>query len=149
MSGFISRLANSVKGSTGSSSSPSVTPSFVYKIFSHATVNQFFFFPSPIPASHEFKPTESDAKDGFVHLCTKDQVEGVLDKWFKDVGKVSVLKVDYKRLEGFKIVKWENGFPHLYGILEGEYIDSWKDVEKSGESWQKALDDLKKDGWLE
>ncbi|KAK4047213.1 hypothetical protein OIO90_006276 [Microbotryomycetes sp. JL221] len=152
MSGMMSRLVNSIKGTTSSSSttSPTTAPRFIYKVFPHATVNQFFFFPSPIPASHEFKPTESDAKDGFVHLCTRDQLGDVVNKWFNDIGKVTVLKVDYGRLNGFKIVKWEQGFPHLYGFLEGEYIDSFQDLEKSGEArWDKAVEQQDKDGWLE
>ncbi|KAK4050870.1 hypothetical protein OIV83_003292 [Microbotryomycetes sp. JL201] len=150
MSGFISRLANSLKSGTSSSAASSnATPSFFYKVYPHTTIDPFFFFPVPIHASHEFRPTAADAKDGFVHLCSKDQLGDVLEKWFQDVGKVSVLKVDAPRLCGFKIVKWENGFPHLYGFLEGEYIDSFKDVDKSGASWEEAVEKLKRQGWLE
>lgn len=36
--------------------------SYVYKVLPHASVNTIYYFPVPIPASHEFYPTEADAK---------------------------------------------------------------------------------------
>lgn len=115
MSNLVSKLASTLKSSSGSGST---TPRFVYKIFPSPAANSFYQFagpPGPVAASHVFVPTPADAKDGFVHLSTADQVQGTLDRFFRgddeDQGarQVTVLKLDYGRLSGFKVVKWEGG----------------------------------------
>jgi uncharacterized protein (DUF952 family) len=69
-----------------------------------------------------------------------------------------LLKIDYPRLSGFKVVKWEKGgsqgeeYPHLYRTLEGEYVESVEELEKGedGEkSWEAGLEKLESKGWLE
>lgn len=37
-------------------------------------------------------------------------------------------------------------YPHLYAQLEGEDVNSFKEVHKKGRSWDKALGDV--EGWL-
>jgi len=76
-----------------------------------------------------------------------------------------LVKIDYGRLSGFKVVKWEkdggsvNGegqeYPHLYRYLEGEYVESSKEIKRAegeeGEKggWEKSLRDEEEAGWLE
>lgn len=69
-----------------------------------------------------------------------------------------LLKIDFGRLSGFKVVKWEEGgsqgeqYPHLYRTLEGEYVESVEEVHKGqdGEkAWEASLESLEKKGWLE
>lgn len=90
---------------------------------------------STIPASYEFPVSELDAKDGFLHFSTSTQVSspsgsrrlslrsrggallirpsvaeqlaGTLNRFFADEKAVTLLKCDYGRLSGFKVVKWE------------------------------------------
>jgi uncharacterized protein (DUF952 family) len=69
--------------------------------------------------------TTDEAVGPFLHLCTEEQLEGVLDRYFADAGPVTILEVDSTRL-GDALV-WEEGepgedFPHLYGPLEPEFV---------------------------
>ncbi|SCV71604.1 BQ2448_3192 [Microbotryum intermedium] len=139
----------------GSSSAP---PTYVYKLVTHPTVNQRYAFPIPIPASHKFAISEVDAKDGFIHLSTAAQVQGTLERFFPQDQVVTLLKVDYGRLAGFKVVKWEkasNGqeYPHLYAAnLEGEYIDSFRDLACGGQGrqpWAEVIEKARQEGWLQ
>ncbi|GAA5897347.1 DUF952 domain-containing protein [Sporobolomyces salmoneus] len=138
--------------------SASNPPSYVYKIVPTAASNPRYVFPIPIPASHEFVLSELDAKDGFIHLSTAPQIHQVLSRFFSSEESVMLLKIDYARLIGFKIVKWEAGgsqgevYPHLYRTLEGEYVESVEEVRKGEEGekgWEGGLEELEKKGWLE
>ncbi|GAA5876737.1 hypothetical protein JCM16303_006270 [Sporobolomyces ruberrimus] len=138
--------------------SASNIPAYVYKIVVTPKSNPRYTFPIPIPASHEFVLSELDAKDGFIHLSSAPQLHQVLSRFFSSETSVLLLKIDYARLSGFKVVKWEQGgsngeeFPHLYRTLEGEYVESVEELQK-GENqekeWERALEELEKKGWLE
>ncbi|BGP42308.1 hypothetical protein JCM10449v2_006313 [Rhodotorula kratochvilovae] len=126
---------------------------YVYKIVPHSSVNPRHTFPVPIPASHTFVLSELDAKDGYLHMSTASQLAGTLNRFFKGDSKVVLLKMDYKRLSGWKVVKWEASgsgeiFPHLYAQLEGENVESHKDLAKNdGEtSWDAALERARQEG---
>ncbi|MEO7555382.1 MAG: DUF952 domain-containing protein, partial [Acidimicrobiales bacterium] len=63
--------------------------------------------------------------DPFLHLCTEEQLDGVLDRFSGSTGPITVLEVDSERL-GDALV-WEPGelgedFPHLYGSLEPAHV---------------------------
>ncbi|GAA6062342.1 hypothetical protein JCM10212_006592 [Sporobolomyces blumeae] len=139
--------------------SASNPPDYVYKIIPSPSVNPRYAFPIPVPASHEFVLSELDARDGFIHMSTRPQVAGTLNRFFPNDPSVVLVKIGYARLNGFKVVKWENGYPHLYRTLEGEYVesvqelsrDSSKDVEgddKGKGSWDSALAKLSESGWF-
>ncbi|GAA5908406.1 hypothetical protein JCM8208_006184 [Rhodotorula glutinis] len=128
---------------------------YVYKIVPHSSVNPRYSFPVPIPASHTFALSPLDAQDGFIHMSVAGQLAGTLNRFFKDDPKVVLLKMDYGRLSGFKIVKWEPSgsgeiYPHLYAQLEGENVEEHFDLEKKpGEtSWDAALERARRAGWL-
>ncbi|ORY34304.1 hypothetical protein BCR39DRAFT_556696 [Naematelia encephala] len=141
----------------------SQSPKWIYKILPHSSVDTRYTFPIPIPASHSFFLSELDYKDGFVHLSTAAQVPRTLERFFSDVPAVTLLRLETARISAFKRVRWEEShgekFPHLYALLEGENIDSFKEVHrtlaKSGEKldgqglagWGEALKSV--DGWLE
>ncbi|KAM0746140.1 hypothetical protein T439DRAFT_145002 [Meredithblackwellia eburnea MCA 4105] len=133
---------------------PSPLPVAIYKVLPHHTVDPRYAFPIPIPASHEFFPLEVDSKDGFMHFSTPAQLPGTLNRFFGDVPAVTLLKVDYGRLSGWKVVKWDragNGdsFPHLYAQLEGENVEDFREfVKGQGQSWEDLLLQAKNDGWL-
>ena len=69
--------------------------------------------------------TTDETGGPFLHLCTEEQLEGVLEGYFASAGPVTVLEVDADRL-GDALV-WEEGepgedFPHLYGPLEPHHV---------------------------
>lgn len=66
-----------------------------------------FYFPTPIPSSHEFFLSELDSKDGFVHLSTAQQVPGTLERFFAGAEQVAILRIEYARLSAWKRVRWE------------------------------------------
>ena len=61
------------------------------------------------------------AAEGFIHLSKKEQVDGVLNRYYKDQKDLLLLHVDEKKL--LAELKYENApsvnedFPHLFGRL--------------------------------
>jgi uncharacterized protein (DUF952 family) len=67
----------------------------------------------------------SMAVEGFIHACSRDQIEGVLDRYFKSRTNLVVLEIDVQKL-GSEL-KYEASptgelFPHIYGVIEREAI---------------------------
>lgn len=61
-----------------------------------------------------------DLRDGFIHLSTREQLAGTLDRHFAGEAELVVLEVAAERLGA--ALKWEASrggalFPHLYGTL--------------------------------
>ena len=76
--------------------------------------------------------TESLKTQGFIHCCTSDQVDEVLDQWFK--GQMNLIlveinpdllkaKVKYENLEGGQKL-----FPHIYGPINLEAVVNEKAI---------------------
>jgi len=89
-------------------------------------------------------------------MSTVAQLGGTLTRFFSspEDSVIQLIKIDFKRLSSFKIVKWEkasNGdsFPHLYATLEGEYVRDVKLVSRGAHGWENALGHLVQEGWLE
>jgi hypothetical protein len=40
-------------------------------------------------------------------------------------------------------------FPHLYSHLEGENVDSFKEIHRQNKDWASALDEPDVKGWME
>ena len=59
------------------------------------------------------------AEEGFIHCCTKAQIEYVLSTYFKGVAEIVLLKIDKTRLTSELKVEPANGqyFPHIYGAI--------------------------------
>jgi uncharacterized protein (DUF952 family) len=67
-----------------------------------------------------FIGSADDLRDGFIHLSTREQLAGTLDRHFAGETGLVVLEVAADRL-GAKL-EWEPSrdgalFPHLYGVL--------------------------------
>lgn len=65
------------------------------------------------------------AVEGFIHACSRDQIPGVLDRYFKSKTNLVVLEIDEHKL-GSEL-KYEAGptgesFPHIYGLIERDAI---------------------------
>jgi uncharacterized protein (DUF952 family) len=64
---------------------------------------------------------DSLVKEGFIHCCTKSQVEGVIKAWFRGESDLILLEIKPALLSAE--VKYEDShgtgelFPHVYGPL--------------------------------
>jgi uncharacterized protein (DUF952 family) len=92
---------------------------FVYKIFTKDEWNQF-------SKDGVFKGNPDDIRDGFIHLCNKEQLDFVLNKFFKDRDDLEIKKLSTESLR--ESLKWEGAddqlFPHYYADLKIEWIIS-------------------------
>lgn len=71
-----------------------------------------------ISASH-FAP-HSFLQEGFIHCCTRDQLSGVLERYYQGQFGLLVLHLDESKLE--HLITYEKAtndelFPHLYGRI--------------------------------
>jgi uncharacterized protein (DUF952 family) len=77
----------------------------------------------------EIYTPETFAQDGFIHLCTADQLEGVVSRYFTGQGELVALCIAIEALH--VPLRYENLaggdelFPHLYGPLN---LDAIRDV---------------------
>lgn len=63
------------------------------------------------------------SSEGFIHLCTLDQLRGVVDRYFDTTDGFVVLSIKKQMIEDK--LKWEGDkelFPHLYQAIELEWI---------------------------
>jgi uncharacterized protein (DUF952 family) len=62
------------------------------------------------------------ADEGFIHMSTRAQVAGVLDRFYRDVPGLVLLHVDETRLTAPLVYEQVGAapepFPHLYGPLD-------------------------------
>ena len=73
---------------------------------------------------NEFFPADY-AKEGFIHCCTKQQLEGVLHRYFKGKTNLVLLHLDEAKLISelkYELSTGNERFPHLYGAINSEAI---------------------------
>ena len=85
----------------------------IYRIFTRDEWQQAL-------AHNHFSGNELDRRDGFIHLSSREQVAGTLDKYFSDTADVVIAEIDAVMLG--ENLRWEPSrdgqlFPHLYGTL--------------------------------
>lgn len=58
-------------------------------------------------------------EEGFIHCCTKAQINYVLTTYFVGVTEILLLKIDANLLESELKIEPANGqyFPHIYGAI--------------------------------
>ncbi|PHH87131.1 hypothetical protein CDD83_9275 [Cordyceps sp. RAO-2017] len=113
-----------------------MAPKYVYKIVSSAP-------PEPIPAQYPL--SDLDKADGFVHLSTGTQIPVVADTFFATASRLWLMKFELSRLDD--PVKWEGGFPHLYGNFGAKDVRSVRGFERAGtRSWAESM---RGSSWLE
>ena len=71
-------------------------------------------------ADGQFSGSLDDLRDGFIHLSTRDQLDGTIERHFAGERELVVLEIDARALSAD--LKWEPSrggalFPHLYGAL--------------------------------
>ncbi len=64
------------------------------------------------------------AEEGFIHCCTRAQIDYVLSTYFKGVTEILLLKIDKQLLTSELKVEPANGqhFPHIYGAINKSAI---------------------------
>ncbi|TMF89009.1 MAG: DUF952 domain-containing protein [Chloroflexi bacterium] len=62
------------------------------------------------------------SSEGFIHCSTADQWPRVREDRFAGRDDLVLLEIDPTRVQGQ--LRWEAGFPHLYGALEIEAVVS-------------------------
>lgn len=63
--------------------------------------------------------------EGFIHLSTKEQVAGVLERYYRNVPDLLLLCVDPNRLTHeltYEMATNNEYFPHLYGPLNKDAV---------------------------
>lgn len=60
-------------------------------------------------------------QEGFIHLCEKDQIAGVIERYFPEAGDLVLLCIEPQLLESElryeNLLGGEEQFPHLYSPL--------------------------------
>ncbi|MCJ1280198.1 hypothetical protein MMC21_008025 [Puttea exsequens] len=114
-------------------------PTFVYKILPDAPPNPF----------QGIMPSDLDARDGFIHLSTAEQVPSTADRFYSTAQTLWFLKIPLKTIENK--TRWEDNpsgcFPHFYSTSIGhDQVESMKKFEMvNALAWSTIL---KSDGWL-
>ncbi|KAG6012776.1 hypothetical protein E4U43_007652 [Claviceps pusilla] len=104
-------------------------PSFVYKIVSSAPS-------ADLPVRLPLSPL--DQQDGFIHLSTGQQVPLTCNAFFGTTSTLWVFKLELSRLADH--IKWEDGFPHLYGTLGRDDVLSVERFDRSeGQTWAETM----------
>jgi uncharacterized protein (DUF952 family) len=63
---------------------------------------------------------ESLQTEGFIHCSYKDQLDAVLERYYKNAGRVLVLHIETDKLKSKLVEEPSTGgemYPHLYGRL--------------------------------
>jgi uncharacterized protein (DUF952 family) len=70
-------------------------------------------------------------QEGFVHCSNRNQLEGVIKRYFKNIEKVYLITIDTKKLVAvLKIEQASNGnfFPHIYGKINKSAIVNFEKI---------------------
>lgn len=64
--------------------------------------------------------------EGFIHCCEKEQVDGVLDRYFKGKTGLVFLSIDTEKLQSRLVYEWspagQDTFPHIYGPINTDAV---------------------------
>ena len=75
--------------------------------------------------AEDFYEAESLATEGFIHCSFAEQIEGVLERYYKGSGKVLILTIEPEKLTS-KIVNEPSTndeiYPHIYGKINRNAI---------------------------
>jgi glutathione S-transferase len=86
------------------------------------------------------------AEVGFIHASTREQIEGVANRFYADVDHLVLLTIDPERIEAD--IKWEPPtpgvdelFPHIYGPLPVDAViatNNWFRSAADDTAWSLA-----------
>ncbi|KAF7352901.1 Uracil phosphoribosyltransferase [Mycena venus] len=126
-------------------------PTYIYKLVS-------FSSPIPEPIPKALPLSELDAASGFMHFSTAAQVPRTLKRFFAEDPSVTILRIDYSKVE--EEIKWEDSkgtapgemggegiFPHIYGRALGSAdVESKSVLHRNDGNWDEALKNA--ESWL-
>ena len=75
--------------------------------------------------NEKFYEAESLRKENFIHCSFAGQLDGVLQRYYKDADKVLILEIDTEKLTAKLINEISTGgeiYPHIYGKINREAI---------------------------
>lgn len=95
--------------------------------------------------SGQFEGEAHDARDGFIHCSSRDQLEGTLTAHFTGVDRIALAVIDTKALDDS--LKWEKSrggelFPHIYGALPFAAIRSVHLLRRDDEGHWRLPEEL-------
>jgi uncharacterized protein (DUF952 family) len=78
-----------------------------------------------------YRGSADDARDGFIHFSTAEQLAGTLDKHYRGKSDLLLISIDVVRLG--EALRWEPSrggdlFPHLYGDLDPKAVIAVQDL---------------------
>ncbi|MHA1157806.1 MAG: DUF952 domain-containing protein [Alphaproteobacteria bacterium] len=91
-----------------------------------------------------YRGSADDARDGFIHFSTREQLAGTLQRYFADRGGLVIIAFDAARLGPALRYEPSRGgdlFPHLYAPLDTSAAFWVRPVER-GEDGAPVLPDL-------
>lgn len=71
-------------------------------------------------SQNEYYSPESLDTEGFIHFSQKNQIPDVIERYYKNIQDLMILKIDINKLESkllYEQVIDHGIFPHLYGRL--------------------------------
>ena len=78
--------------------------------------------------------TNSLKNEGFIHCCQEEQVEGVLDRYFKGKKDLIRLQIETDKLTSPFYYEWSpsiaDTFPHIYGVINLEAVTKVSPIVK-------------------
>lgn len=89
-----------------------INKDFIYHVISQIDWNEI--------SESEFYAPDSLTSEGFIHFSYKDQIPGVIERYYKDQSNLLVIKVEVNKLKSNLLLEKvpDTGlFPHLYGKL--------------------------------
>lgn len=64
--------------------------------------------------------------EGLIHCCLSEQVEGILQTYYKDKSDILILTIDTRLLRSQLVYEWssslEDTFPHIYGPINTDAV---------------------------
>lgn len=73
----------------------------------------------------KFYEAESLKAEGFIHCSYAEQLNGVLQRYYKSAGKVLILTLETEKLTSKLVAEPSTGgeiYPHIYGAINAEAI---------------------------
>lgn len=92
---------------------------FIYHLISQPDWNKI--------SQSEYYAPDSLTTEGFIHFSYKDQIPGVIERYYRDQTDLLIIKVDVNKLKSNLIIEKvpDTGlFPHLYGKLNLDAVIS-------------------------
>lgn len=79
--------------------------------------------------------SETLHQEGFIHCSTRDQVEGVLKRYYANQNDLLLLHIDPILLRAevkFEVASIGQSFPHVYGDINKDAIVKVETIDPSG-----------------